>query len=212
MEKRAEHDDVAREARPGWGRMILVLGGARSGKSSFALRLAARHGERICYLATAKAGDEEMAQRILRHRRSRPADWLTLELSSETTLPHIPSDIQVVLLDCFTVYLYNLMATHGLDWLPEEEETLSELEVLRRMDEVEGEALKTVKALRRATPILIVVSNEVGWGVVPPFRLGRIFRDLAGRANQLLAIEADQVWLVVSGLPLALKDEGKEKL
>ncbi len=192
------------------GRMILVLGGARSGKSSFAQRLASHSGERVCYLATALTEDEEMTQRILRHRKSRPPEWLTLELGVESKLPPIPPDIQVVLLDCFTVHLYHVMAYQGLDWPPEKEGLLPESEALKRMDEVEEKLLMTVDALRKAVPLLIVVSNEVGWGVVPPYRLGRIFRDLAGRVNQRLARESDQVWLVVAGLPLALKNEEKE--
>ncbi len=186
-------------------RMTLVLGGARSGKSAFAQRLAAASGSMVCFLATAEAGDAEMEKRIRRHREARPEEWVTLELGGGTELRELPPRGALVLMDCFTVYLSNLMARRGLDWPPEEEERMDEEEVLRRMEEVEGEALELVERLREAASGLVLVSNEVGMGVVPPYRLGRVFRDLAGRLNQRLAERADEVYLVVAGLPLRLK-------
>lgn len=186
-------------------RMVLVLGGARSGKSSFAQGLAAASGRRVCFLATADPGDEEMEKRIRRHREERPMGWVTLELADGVHLPELPGEGDLVLMDCFTVYLSNLMARAGLDWPVEEEGLMPEEEVLRLMDEVEEEALGLVDRLREAAAELIVVANEVGMGVVPPFRLGRVFRDLAGRLNQGLAERADAAYLVAAGLPLRLK-------
>lgn len=185
--------------------MMLVIGGARSGKSSFAQRMAEAAGGRVCFLATAEAGDGEMAERIRRHRFSRPSHWETLELRNGTGLDNIPIEVEVILFDCFTVYLSNLMAAKGLDWPPEDENSLSEPEVMTLMERTEEEALRMVDGLREAVDTLIVVSNEVGTGLVPPFRLGRIFRDLSGRLNQALAARADQVHLVIAGLPLCLK-------
>lgn len=186
-------------------RMILVLGGARSGKSGFAQGLAAEAGGEVCFLATAEAGDGEMEERIRRHRRDRPESWETLELTDGVHLGARPRKGRVVLMDCFTIYLSNLMAAHGLDWPVEEENRMPGVEVERREREVEERALSLVDALREDARILIVVSNEVGMGVVPPYRLGRIFRDLAGRLNQRLAERADEVYLVAAGLPLRLK-------
>ncbi|MHB8781064.1 MAG: bifunctional adenosylcobinamide kinase/adenosylcobinamide-phosphate guanylyltransferase [Candidatus Geothermincolia bacterium] len=191
------------------GRLVLVLGGARSGKSGFAQALAAERSEvagapgRVCYIATADAGDGEMAERIEHHRASRPQEWTTVELPGGTGLPRLPA-AQVGLLDCFTVYLSNLMARRGLDWAPQDEDAMPEPEVLRRMAAVEGEAMRLVADLREL-PLLIAVSNEVGWGVVPPYRLGRVFRDLAGRLNQAMARDAAEVYMVAAGLPLQLK-------
>ncbi len=185
--------------------MILVLGGARSGKSAFAQGLAGGMGHEVCFLATAEAGDGEMEERIRRHRRERPAGWETVELAGGVRLEERPGGGRLVLMDCFTVYLANLMALHGLDWPVEEEGLMPAEEVDRRSQEVEREALSLVDELRELAPALVVVSNEVGMGVVPPFRLGRIFRDLAGRLNRRLAERADEVYLVVAGLPLRLK-------
>ena len=185
--------------------MVLVLGGARSGKSSFAQGLAAASRRRVCFLATAEAGDAEMEGRIKRHREARPEHWATLELAGGTELRALPDAEDLVLMDCFTVYLSNLMARAGLDWPAEEEDLMPEEEVMRRMEEVEREALELVDRVRAASSGLIVVSNEVGMGVVPPYRLGRVFRDLAGRMNQRLAQRADEVYAVTAGLPLRLK-------
>jgi adenosylcobinamide kinase / adenosylcobinamide-phosphate guanylyltransferase len=186
-------------------KMILVLGGARSGKSSFAQGLAAQSGREVCFVATAEARDGEMDKRIHHHRRARPAGWHTLELGGGTVPGGLPEEIELALVDCFTIYLSNLMAASGLDWPVEEEDLMPEEEVLRRMEECESEALEMTGRLRNAAGTLIIVSNEVGMGVVPPYRLGRIFRDLAGRLNQRLAERADQVYLVVAGLPVCIK-------
>jgi adenosylcobinamide kinase/adenosylcobinamide-phosphate guanylyltransferase len=185
--------------------MTVVIGGARSGKSSFAQHLAEEDGRGVCYLATAAAGDQEMAERIRIHQLSRPSHWSTLELAGGVEPEEIPSDGVLVLFDCFTVYLSNLMAAAGLDWATEEEDVMPESEVIERMREVESRALGLVDGLRQAAAGLIVVSNEVGMGVVPPFRLGRVFRDLSGRLNQRLAGRADHVYFVLAGLPLLIK-------
>jgi adenosylcobinamide kinase/adenosylcobinamide-phosphate guanylyltransferase len=185
--------------------MTLVIGGARSGKSSFAQRMAEEDGGRVCFMATAAAGDHEMEERIKHHRLSRPSHWKTLELEGGLRLEGTPGNTELILFDCFTVYLSNLMASCGLDWPIEDEDKLPESEVKSLMAEVEAEALRLIDGLRAAEGKLIVVSNEVGMGVVPAFRLGRVFRDLAGRLNQALAARADRVYFVIAGLPLCLK-------
>lgn len=187
-------------------RMILIIGGARSGKSAFAQSLAAEAGGEVCFIATAGAEDEEMRVRIRRHQLNRPANWETVELKAAVWPGKLPVKDRVVLLDCLTMYLANLMVAHGLDRLGEYGSSASESKVEEIADRVEEEALSVVLELRKRSQVLIVVSNEVGMGMVPPYRLGRLFRDLAGRLHQKLAQEADEVYLVAAGLPLRLKE------
>ncbi len=186
-------------------RMVLVIGGARSGKSAFAQSLAAETGSEVCFIATAEAKDEEMLERIRRHRLSRPKEWETLELQDGIRLERLPTENKVVVFDCLTVFLSNLMSVYGLDRLEEGGDAVPESEVEWKAEKIVEEALAVLKELRRRCRKLIVVSNEVGMGLVPPFRSGRLFRDISGRMNQMLAEEADEVYLVAAGLPLDLK-------
>lgn len=178
------------------GKLILVLGGARSGKSSFAQRVAGeRGGERVLYVATAEAGDEEMEQRIEKHRQARPAYWQTLEAQREVGAAILAQagDAQVVLLDCLTMLVSNLLV-----------EAQDPFAV-----EVEAKIIAEVDALAACAAVLegdlVIVSNEVGMGLVPPYPLGRAFRDIVGRANKNLAQKADAVYVVVAGIPMAVK-------
>ncbi|MBN1813580.1 MAG: bifunctional adenosylcobinamide kinase/adenosylcobinamide-phosphate guanylyltransferase [Anaerolineae bacterium] len=188
--------------------LILLLGGARSGKSSFAEKLTAQFGERVLYVATAQARDEEMATRIDVHRQSRPSAWRTVEAPTRAgealraALAVQPVDI--VLLDCLTLLVSNVILD-GL-WLSEEDfESVDEAAAQRRVEaEIEG----LLEAFRESDLVWIVVSNEVGWGLVPPYPLGRVYRDLLGWANQRLAAEADCVYLMVAGLPVDIKALG----
>lgn len=176
------------------GRLILLLGGARSGKSSYAEQLAQEAGGPVLFVATATASDDEMAERIAIHRASRPADWQTLEVTTNVgqavaTLPIAPPTI---ILDCVTLLVANLL-------LADDPAPLSALTQL-----VDAE-IAALLAARRPETTWIVVSNEVGMGLVPPYPLGRQYRDLLGRANAQLAAVADEVYLLVAGLPLDLK-------
>lgn len=172
----------------------LVLGGARSGKSRYAESLCLNSPE-VVYLATASIdeADEEMNSRIARHRRNRPAHWKIVEEPLEITgqLQKAASVDLIVLVDCVTVWLSNLMWEHRAE--PE--------------DEIEKIVLGKVEDFARAACRInvVAVSNEVGGGIVPENRLGRSFRDLQGFANQILAREAGRVVLIVAGLPLILK-------
>ncbi len=179
--------------------ITLILGGARSGKSRYALRLAGEMSERVLYVATATAGDEEMAERIARHRAERPSSWRTLEapLHVGQALEGAIGDAEVVLLDCLTLLVSNLMMELG--------EEVKE-EVLERRVEAELEAILCVCRARGAA--LIVVSNEVGMGLVPPYPMGRVYRDILGKANQYLAAQADRVVLMVAGIPMEVKGRG----
>jgi adenosylcobinamide kinase / adenosylcobinamide-phosphate guanylyltransferase len=191
-------------------RLILILGGARSGKSSFAERLATSSGRPVAFIATATASDDEMRERIARHRASRPKEWHTLEESLD--LPHAVRQAaelaDVLLLDCVTLWLGNvLLQASGQrekdDKGEEEFHTTGEL-----FDEgalKECEALLTVMKSLSPNKTLIVVTNEVGFGIVPAYPLGRLYRDTLGYINQRLAEAAEQVYLMVAGLAVDIK-------
>lgn len=164
---------------------ILITGGARSGKSALAERLALGPTGRAVYIATAQAGDAEMAARIAAHRARRGAAWRNL---------HAPRDLVAALgesdggdprlVDCLTLWLSNLMLG-GADW--------------------QAEGVVLARALGRQSAPVILVTNEVGAGIVPENRLAREFRDAAGWLNQTVAAAADAVWLCVAGLPIRVK-------
>lgn len=179
------------------GQLTFVLGGARSGKSGFAQELAEdAGGARVLFVATAEAKDEEMRRRVAQHRAQRPAAWRTLEVTQNVAgaIAAGVGDAAVVLVDCLSLLAANPLMAPGADpHDPELEE--------RIMKEVE--ALVTLMATRNKE--MIVVSNEVGMGLVPDNALGRAYRDVLGRANQTMAARADVVYLVVAGLPTRLK-------
>ncbi|MBI4318838.1 MAG: bifunctional adenosylcobinamide kinase/adenosylcobinamide-phosphate guanylyltransferase [Chloroflexi bacterium] len=182
--------------------LMLVLGGARSGKSAFAIDIAQQAGAGVLFVATAVAGDEEMARRIQRHKQTRPKAWVTLEAPANVgaAIEAQNSRADVVLVDCVGVLVSNLL----LELVGSEPDRASE-----RLDVAEHRVADEVADLLRCyeeTPAsFIIVSNEVGLGLVPPNALGRVYRDVLGTANQTLARAADQVYLLVAGIPLALK-------
>lgn len=182
--------------------LTLVLGGARSGKSDYAEALAVQMGPRVLYVATAEARDEEMRARVVAHQARRPSEWATLEapLHVGEALRACPAaaDADVVLLDCLTLLVSNAILSGGPD-APEPDAQTAWAWV---QAEVEG----LLAAHRALGANLIVVSNEVGLGVVPAYSLGRTYRDCLGWANQALARAADHVILLVAGLPVDLKD------
>jgi adenosylcobinamide kinase / adenosylcobinamide-phosphate guanylyltransferase len=168
--------------------VILVTGGARSGKSRYAELRAARLGGRRLYLATAEAKDEEMRQRIENHRKRRGNDWTTVEepLELATALLAQRGRADCVLVDCVTIWLSNLLLSR--------DPAHTELKV----DEL-------VQTLARLDFHVVLVANEVGWSIVPNNALARRFRDLAGWANQQFAAIASEVVLTVAGLPMTIK-------
>lgn len=178
--------------------LTLILGGARSGKSTYAEKLASERGQQVLYVATAQAWDEEMALRIANHRTQRPSTWSTVEAPHDvgaaiaTASQHHNPD--VILLDCLTLLASNIIIA-----LPE---TVNELEASAAL-QVEVDALRT--AYTHSDAQWIIVSNEVGLGIVPAYPLGRVYRDALGRANQQLAALADEVLFMVAGLPLVVK-------
>ena len=178
-------------ARATIGRMkevLLVTGGARSGKSAYAEKRALTLGSRLLYVATAQPIDAEMARRIEKHRKRRADTWQTIEepLEVPRVLQLYSDRLDCVLIDCITVWLSNLLLERG--------ET-----------RVEHQVELLANWIARVPTSLILVTNEVGSGIVPDNRLARQFRDLAGRTNQRLADLADEVVLMVSGIPVTIK-------
>jgi adenosylcobinamide kinase / adenosylcobinamide-phosphate guanylyltransferase len=173
---------------------IFITGGARSGKSRLAEQIALEHGAPLCYIATAQALDGEMDQRIIKHQQRRGEAWQTIEepLSLAQALKNCDNSCKAILVDCITLWLTNLIFKYE-----------------NQGDEMEELVMKDVHHLAATlgsmtTPV-ILVSNEVGLGIVPEHKLGRIFRDIAGQANQILAAAAADVYTVISGIPLKLK-------
>jgi adenosylcobinamide kinase / adenosylcobinamide-phosphate guanylyltransferase len=176
--------------------LTLILGGARSGKSSYAQRLAEETGKPVTFLATAQALDEEMTARIQKHRLERPATWQTLEvpMNVASCLGQIESNI--VILDCVTLLINNLMMQFVENDLVEEAPFMAAVQ--REVDEL-------IAALRKKEQDWLVISNEVGLGLVPAYQMGRAYRDAIGWANQALAREADKVIFMVAGIPTTIK-------
>jgi len=179
------------------GRLLLILGGARSGKSAYAQRLAQELGEDdVLFVATAEAWDEDMAQRIARHQQERPVAWRTLETPrqvAQALAPHV-HDTAVVLVDCLTLLVSNTLLHCGASPDPAVAEAA-----------VQEEIAALVQTCQTTAATCIVVSNEVGLGLVPDNLLGRLYRDLLGRANQALAARAEAVYFMVAGLPVDVK-------
>lgn len=168
------------------GHVTLVLGGARSGKSGFSERLAAESGLERHYIATGRAYDDEMRERIARHRADRGDGWTTHEVPLELAerLTEIDAPGKVVLVDCLTLWVTNLM-------IDERDIDAAGATLLRQFENLSGN--------------LILVSNEVGLGIVPDNRMARQFRDHAGRLHQRIAEAANEVFFIAAGLPLKMK-------
>ncbi|WP_172124861.1 MULTISPECIES: bifunctional adenosylcobinamide kinase/adenosylcobinamide-phosphate guanylyltransferase [unclassified Devosia] len=168
-------------------RHVLVLGGARSGKTAFAERLAIRSGGSPAYLATAQALDSEMRERVATHQRGRGGRFTTIEepLALSQTLLRAGNSHDVVLVDCLTLWITNLLVANA--------------DVAAAVEELVNGLAKMEKTR------VILVSNEVGLGIVPDNAMARTFRDLAGAAHQRLADICEDVYFVVAGLPITLK-------
>jgi adenosylcobinamide kinase / adenosylcobinamide-phosphate guanylyltransferase len=175
--------------------ITLVLGGARSGKSRWAQERAAEFA-RVTYLATARAGDAEMRDKIARHRRERPSTWKTVEapVNLAQRIRSESRDADLLLIECFTLYVANVMRT-GRNAEAHNESCIREL----------------LEAIESCATSVIAVSNEVGSGIVPAFRSGRVYRDMLGRLNQEVAAIADNVILMVAGVPVAVKSRVNQR-
>lgn len=166
--------------------LVLLIGGARSGKSELALRLATEQSSPVVFVATAQAGDTEMAERIAQHRHERPASWQTIEepLRLRGTIDDV-SDDSCLVVDCLTLWTANALEALGAA-------------------ETEAQATAAAEAASARPGLTVAVTNEVGLGIVPDNPLGRSYRDLLGRVNAIWAEAADQVYLLVAGRALAL--------
>lgn len=178
------------------GKIVLVTGGARSGKSTFAERYAARGGRPVAYIATAQIYDDEMKERVSIHQSRRPANWPTFEApyNADEAMAKAVQSAKTVLFDCLTLYTSNLLLAPDAPTDREE----------RRQSVLNG-IEKLLARAKQGNCDVIFVTNEVGLGIVPDNALAREYRDVAGLVNQKVAANADEVYLVVSGLAVELK-------
>jgi len=187
--------------------LIFIIGGARSGKSSFAEKKALEiqesvHGN-VVYLATSIVFDEDTKNRVEMHQSSRPSSWKTIEQykTFQSLLGH--EDFignKIILLDCLTLMITNLLLEEEVDFETVPNERIKEIE-----QKIKEEIKSLITVCQNHNKILLVVSNEVGFGIVPTTRLGSIFRDVAGRMNQYIASLAEDVYLITAGIPLKIK-------
>lgn len=180
------------------GKLTLLLGGARSGKSSLAQELAEKRARQVLYLATAEPLDEEMAQRIRVHQSERPEHWQTREIPYHLAenLEETPPDTELVILDCITMLVNNLVMLHMGDL-----DNPDELAITSNANAEIEALLDTIEA---SPADWLVVSNEVGLGLVPPYPVGRVYRDLLGGLNKKIASRSDEVLFLIAGLPMRL--------
>lgn len=176
-------------------KLIVVTGGARSGKSLFAEAYLTSCSGRKAYVATAQILDEEMKKRVAEHRSRRPEDWQTLEISSglSAAFPAVLEQADAVLVDCLTLYLSNYLFAH---------ETAGDEEILQgALQEMEN----IIGAVRQTTDkTVIFVTNELGCGIVPMSHISRLYRDVVGKVNQYAAGQADEVYWTVCGIPVEI--------
>lgn len=171
------------------GKIVFIIGGARSGKSSFALQRAKEKTGRVAFIATCSPCDKEMQRRVALHRKNRPCHWKTFEVPEDITalINKIGSKFEVLIVDCLTLLISGFM------------------EKKHKQGLIKNKINEMLKALKKCKSDAIVVSNEVGMGIVPQNKLARDFRDIAGRANQIAAKASDEAFFLVSGIPWRLK-------
>ncbi len=171
------------------GKITFILGGARSGKSTYALNLAQERGKKVAFIATGEPRDAEMKKRIALHKKERPSGWKTFEEQKNisSVLKKIGQEFDLVIIDCLTLLISNLILT-GL-----------------KSDLIQNKINDLLNEVTKIKSNCIIVSNEVGLGIVPENKLARDFRDIAGRANQLVAKKSNQVFFIVSGIPWRIK-------
>jgi len=183
--------------------IVLITGGARSGKSTYAEMLAKETKGDVLYIATSIPFDDEMKDRVKKHKERRPSNWNTFEGYKNLKQVFHNEDMKfdTILLDCITIMVTNLMfdkAGDKFDDLNDQDIDIMESEILQEISNFLNEAEKSLKTI-------IIVTNEIGCGIVPEYKMARVFRDIAGRVNQYIASRANEVNLVVCGIPIKIK-------
>lgn len=184
-----------------------IIGGARSGKSSYAEQIAKEKYDDVTYIATAKVIDKDMEERIRLHRQQRPKHWKTIETYKdfEKLQDNIDFiDSQVILLDCITVLITNLMIDSNINFDKCNIKELKELE-----EDIHSHIEKLFNLCKKYKKDIIFVSNETGLGIVPAFYMGNYFRDISGRVNRNIVSIVDDVYFMIAGIPVKIKHEGK---
>ena len=181
---------------------ILIIGGARSGKSQFALEMASSLDDKVLFVATGEPLDEEMRERIEEHKKRRPSGWRIIEVPTGVgrRIKEEIRDARVVILDCLTLLVSNVMSQCG---------DAEQVDPKFAEDKLALEIKELIECIDGIDASFIIVSNEVGMGLVPENRLGRLYRDLLGKVNQKLARHADKIHLMVAGIAIDVKDLGR---
>ena len=183
-------------------KIILVTGGARSGKSSFAESLCKDRNNSTAYIATSVAFDDEMKERVRKHQESRPQEWETYEIYKDIykIIKEISEKHDTAILDCITLLVNNLMFVDGIDIDTATEQEINELE-----DYIKDQVTKLIEEVKKTDLYFVMVTNEIGLGVVPGYKLGRVYCDFVGRVNQMLGKLSDEVYFTVCGIPTKIK-------
>lgn len=186
------------------GQLVLVTGGARSGKSRYAESLCRARENATAYIATSIPFDEELKDRVKKHREMRPSSWETFEIYEDVykIIPEIAKGYQTVILDCVTLMVNNLMFKEDVEY---DEMTAAEIDALEMG--IKEQFIKLIEAIKQTELYVVVVTNEIGLCPVAANRLTRIYTDIIGRMNQLIAANSDEVYFVVSGISMKIKGE-----
>lgn len=181
--------------------IILVTGGSRSGKSEFAEKLVLKNGTNIGYVATAEIFDDEMQERVNKHKNRRSDIWETFEvpLEIEKNIPYIEKK-EVVLLDCLTMLVSNKLFSYKIDFNSLSQESINFIE-----KDMVSFFESLLKKIQKSDTLFVIVTNELGMGIIPENKLGRLYRDLVGKINQLTASLSKEVYMVISGIEIKIK-------
>ncbi|SDY24487.1 bifunctional adenosylcobinamide kinase/adenosylcobinamide-phosphate guanylyltransferase [Tindallia californiensis] len=181
----------------------LVIGGTRSGKSKFGETLVSSYGKKILYVATSAVLDPEMSERVRRHKQDRPSDWITLETyrDFDQNLPPYGDKVEGIFVDCITLMITRLMMEKkDINW-----DDITQEELIKAEEDIHNEIDKLLISLKKIGKPSVLITNEVGCGIVPEHRMARDFRDIAGRINQKIAKDVMDVYWVVAGIPVKIK-------
>lgn len=184
-------------------KLVLVTGGSRSGKSNFAESLCIDQNNSTAYIATSIPFDEEMKDRVRKHKESRPDTWNTYEIYKDiySIIKAISEKHKTVILDCVTLLVNNLMFEYGIDFDNTTSEETNKMEIY-----IKNQFQKLVNEIKKTDLYFVIVTNEIGMSLVSDNKLCRVYSDIVGRINQYIASEADQVYFVVSGIPMKIKE------